>query len=187
MKNRNDLLKKEIKNLTNVQILRYEQAKLESEIQPKRPNIKKIKLKIEQNKSEEEINKIIQLNRYIKKLKERKESKIDYFDEVFRKNKKTVKRKSSSKTKENNDDTKDREEKLKIIKEKYQKGGYDDSNDEIKDINNNNENINNENINNENEILNFQNKENNENNLSQEEKKENLEENKEEIKAENIN
>ena len=182
LKNRNDLLKKKIQNLTNVQILRYEQAKLESEIQPKRPNIKKIKLKIEQNKSEEEINKIIQLNRYKKKLKERKESKIDYFDEVFRKNKKTVKRKSSSKTKENNDDTKDREEKLKIIKEKYQKGGYDDSNDEIKDINNNNENINNEN-----EILNSQNKENNENNLSQEEKKENLEENKEEIKAENIN
>jgi hypothetical protein len=182
LKNRNDLLKKEIQNLTNVQILRYEQAKLESEIQPKRPNIKKIKLKIEQNKSEEEINKIIQLNRYKKKLKERKENRIDYFDEVFRKNKKTVKRKSSSKTKENNDDTKDREEKLKIIKEKYQKGGYDDSNDEIKDINNNNENINNEN-----EILNSQNKENNENNLSQEEKKENLEENKEEIKAENIN
>ena len=45
MKNRNDLLKKEIQNLTNVQLLRYEQAKLESEIQPKRPNIKKIKIK----------------------------------------------------------------------------------------------------------------------------------------------
>ena len=62
LKNRNDLLKKEIQNLTNVQLLRYEQAKLESEIQPKRPNIKKIKIKIEQNKSEEEINKIIELN-----------------------------------------------------------------------------------------------------------------------------
>ena len=184
LKNRNDLLKKEIQNLTNVQLLRYEQAKLESEIQPKRPNIKKIKIKIEQNKSEEEINKIIELNRIKKKLKERKENKIDYFDEVFRKNKKPIKRNSSSKTKENNDDTKDREEKLKIIKEKYQKGGYDDSNDEIKDINNNNEN----------EKLNSQIKENNENNadnninnLSQEEKKENLEENKEEVKAENIN
>ena len=79
--------------------------------------IKKL-LKIEQNKSEEEINKIIELNRIKKKLKERKENKIDYFDEVFRKNKKPIKRKSSSKTKENNDDTKDREEKLKIIKEK---------------------------------------------------------------------
>ena len=184
LKNRNDLLKKEIQNLTNVQLLRYEQAKLESEIQPKRPNIKKIKIKIEQNKSEEEINKIIELNRIKKKLKERKENKIDYFDEVFRKNKKPIKRNSSSKTKENNDDTKDREEKLKIIKEKYQKGGYDDSNDEIKDINNNNEN----------EKLNSQIKENNENNadnninnLSQEEKKENVEENKEEVKAENIN
>ena len=173
LKNRNDILKKEIQNLTNVQILRYEQAKLESEIQPQRPNIKKIKIKIEQNKTEEEINKIIELNRYKKKLKERKENRIDYFDEVFRKNKKNIKRESSSKTKENNDDTKDREEKLKIIKEKYQKGGYDDSNDEIKDINNN-----------ENEKLNSQN---NENNLSKEEKKENLEENKEEIKAENIN
>ena len=188
LKNRNDLLKKEIQNLTNVQLLRYEQAKLESEIQPKRPNIKKIKIKIEQNKSEEEINKIIELNRIKKKLKERKENKIDYFDEVFRKNKKPIKRKSSSKTKENNDDTKDREEKLKIIKEKYQKGGYDDSNDEIKDINNNiNENEKLDSQIKENNVNNENNADNNINNLSQEEKKQNLEENKEEVKAENIN
>ena len=176
LKNRNDLLKKEIQNLKNIQKLRYEQAKLESEIQLKRPNVKRIKIKIESNKSEEEINKLIEINNYKKKLKERKENKIDYFDEVFRKNKKNKDRKSSSKPKENIDEPKDREEKLKMIKEKYKKGGYDDSKDEIKD-----------NINNENENVNVKKEENNENINFSQEKKENLEENKGKIKSENIN
>ena len=174
LKNTNDLLKKEIQNLKNVQMLRYEQAKLESEIQPKRANLKKIKLKIEQNKSEEEINKIIEINNFKKKLKELKDNKIDYFDEVFRKNKKSKNRKSSSKPKENSPN---REEKLKIIKEKYKKGSFDDSKDNIKDNNINT---------NELENLNPENEEKNENNLSQE-KKEDLKENNEEIKAENVN
>ena len=131
LKNANDLLKKEIQNLINVQKLRFEQAKLESEIQPKRPNIKKIKLKSE-NKTEE-INKIIENDYYKNKLKEKRNNKIDYFDEIFKKKNKSAK--AENKTKENNinininNKNKNREEKLKIIKEKYKKGNIDDSND----------------------------------------------------------
>ena len=131
LKNANDLLKKEIQNLINVQKLRFEQAKLESEIQPKRPNIKKIKLKSE-NKTEE-TNKIIENDYYKNKLKEKRNNKIDYFDEIFKKKNKSVK--AENKTKENNinininNKNKNREEKLKIIKEKYKKGNIDDSND----------------------------------------------------------
>ena len=129
LKNANDLLKKEIQNLINVQKLRFEQAKLESEIQPKRPNIKKIKLKSE-NKTEE-TNKIIENDYYKNKLKEKRNNKIDYFDEIFKKKNKSAK--AENKTKENNininNKNKNREEKLKIIKEKYKKGNIDDSND----------------------------------------------------------
>ena len=129
LKNANDLLKKEIQNLINVQKLKLEQAKLESEIQPKRPNIKKIKLKSE-NKTEE-TNKIIENDYYKNKLKEKRNNKIDYFDEIFKKKNKSAK--AENKTKENNininNKNKNREEKLKIIKEKYKKGNIDDSND----------------------------------------------------------
>ena len=131
LKNANDLLKKEIQNLINVQKLRFEQAKLESEIQPKRPNIKKIKLKSE-NKTEE-TNKIIENDYYKNKLKEKRNNKIDYFDEIFKKKNKSAK--AENKAKENNinininNKNKNREEKLKIIKEKYKKGNIDDSND----------------------------------------------------------
>ena len=129
LKNRNNILKKEIQNLSNVKTLRLEQVKLESELLPKRPNIKKLKITSEQNKSEE-INKLIEINYYYKKkLKERKNNKIDYFDEVFKKNKNTKNNKSNSKKKENSNENTNREEKLKIIKEKYKKGDYDDSGD----------------------------------------------------------
>ena len=129
LKNRNNILKKEIQNLSNVKTLRLEQVKLESELLPKRPNIKKLKITSEQNKSEE-INKLIEINYYYKKkLKERKNNKIDYFDEVFKKNKNTKNNKSNSKKKENSNENTNREEKLKIIKEKYKKGDYDDSRD----------------------------------------------------------
>ena len=129
LKNRNNILKKEIQNLSNVKTLRLEQVKLESELLPKRPNIKKLKITSKQNKSEE-INKLIEINYYYKKkLKERKNNKIDYFDEVFKKNKNTKNNKSNSKKKENSNENTNREEKLKIIKEKYKKGDYDDSGD----------------------------------------------------------
>ena len=173
IKDRNDLLKKEIQNLSNVQILRFEQAKLESELQPKRPNIKKIKIKTEQNKSNE-LNKITEINEYYtKKLKEKKSNKIDYFDEVFRKNKKVKNDKSNSKNKVDNIDDKNRDEKLQIIKEKYRKGGYDDSKDFDAENDKSNEKINDDNIENNNNIS--------------EEKKDNIDENKEGINVENIN
>ena len=142
IKNRNNILKKEIQNLLNVQKLKYEQAKLQSELKTNRPNIKKLKIKVEQNKSEE-INKLIEINNYYtKKLKEKKSNKIDYFNEVFRNSTKN-KKKSNSKSKDNisdNDDNQNREQKLKIIKEKYKKENYDDSN--ILETNNNNDNNN---------------------------------------------
>ena len=142
IKNRNNILKKEIQNLLNVQNLKYEQAKLQSELHTNRPNIKKLKIKVEQNKSEE-INKLIEINNYYtKKLKEKKSNKIDYFNEVFRNSTKN-KKKSNSKSKDNisdNDDNQNREQKLKIIKEKYKKENYDDSN--ILETNNNNDNNN---------------------------------------------
>ena len=149
LKNTNDLLKKEIQNLINVQKLRFEQAKLESEIQQKRPNIKKIKLKSEQNKIEE-INKLSDNDYYKNKLKEKKNNKIDYFDEIFKKKNKNAK--SANKIKENINENQSREEKLKIIKEKYKKGNtIDDSNDfdisnKNKDIEKLNEEHNNNNI-----------------------------------------
>ena len=155
IKNRNNLLKKEIQNLLSVQKLRYEQVKLQSELQINRPNIKKLKIKKEQNKSEE-INKLIEINNYYtKKLKERKSNKIDYFNEVFRNTTKIKKNKSTSKSKEknsddNDDDNQNREQKLKIIKEKYKQENFDDSNNLETNNNNNNSNtekeINNENI-----------------------------------------
>jgi hypothetical protein len=137
LKNTNDLLNKEIQNLINVQKLRFEQAKLESEIQQKKPNIKKIKLKSEQNKIEE-INKLSDNDYYKNKLKEKKNNKIDYFDEIFKKKNKNSK--SANKIKENINEIQSREEKLKIIKEKYKKGNIiDDSNDF--DISNKNKDI----------------------------------------------
>ena len=186
LKNRNNLLKKEVQNLSNVQILRFQQAKLESELQPKRPNIKKIKLKEQEPNKSEELNKIIEMNEYyIKKLKERKNNKIDYFDEVFRKNKKNKNNKSNSKSKESNIDENNRDEKLKIIKEKYKKGGYEDSKDfdTSKDKTNENENLN---------ANNGENNENKENTIEDnrdlvQQKKENLDENKENIEIENVN
>ena len=186
LKNRNNLLKKEVQNLSNVQILRFQQAKLESELQPKRPNIKKIKLKEQEPNKSEELNKIIEMNEYyIKKLKERKNNKIDYFDEVFRKNKKNKNNKSNSKSKESNIDENNRDEKLKIIKEKYKKGGYDDSKDfdTSKDKTNENENLN---------ANNGENNENKENTIEDnkdlvQQKKENIDENKENIEIENVN
>ena len=159
IKNRNNILKKEIQNLLNVQNLKYEQAKLQSELHTNRPNIKKLKIKVEQNKSEE-INKLIEINNYYtKKLKEKKSNKIDYFNEVFRNSTKN-KKKSNIKSKDNisdNDDNQNREQKLKIIKEKYKKENYDDTNNDLEtnnnndnnniDKENNNENIKEENIN----------------------------------------
>ena len=129
LKNTNDLLKKEIKNLNNLEKLRFEQAKLESEINIKKPNIKKIKLKLEQNKNEE-MNKLVEINDYYKnKLKEKKSNKIDYFDEIFKNKNKS--NKLPNKKKEINENQ-NREEKLKIIKEKYKKDNFDDSLDTTK-------------------------------------------------------
>ena len=135
LKSRNNLLKKEIQNLSNVQMLRLEQAKLESEIQPKKTNIKKIRIKMAQNMSKEKLNIIIENDNYKKRLKELKKNKIDYFDEVFRKNKKKKINESNGQSKVNIEKGKDRETKLNIIKEKYKNGAYDDSKDEINNKN----------------------------------------------------
>ena len=135
LKSRNNLLKKEIQNLSNVQMLRLEQAKLESEIQPKKTNIKKIRIKMAQNMSKEKLNIIIENDNYKKRLKKLKKNKIDYFDEVFKKNKKKKINESNGQSKVNIEKGKDRETKLNIIKEKYKNGAYDDSKDEINNKN----------------------------------------------------
>ena len=135
LKSRNNILKKEIQNLSNVQMLRLEQAKLESEIQPKKTNIKKIRIKMAQNMSKEKLNIIIENDNYKKRLKELKKNKIDYFDEVFKKNKKKKINESNGQSKVNIEKGKDRETKLNIIKEKYKNGDYDDSKDEINNKN----------------------------------------------------
>ena len=121
LKNMNHLLQKEIQNLSNVQKFRIEQALLQSELHSKKINIKKIKI-IPEQKKEKETDKIIE--EYNTKTNKEKKNKIDYFDEVFRKNKK-VKNKSKEKNIINNDINQNREEKLKLIKEKYKEGGYD--------------------------------------------------------------
>ncbi len=121
LKNMNHLLQKEIQNLSNVQKFRIEQALLQSELHSKKINIKKIKI-IPEQKKEKETDKIIE--EYNSKTNKEKKNKIDYFDEVFRKNKK-VKNKSKEKNIINNDINQNREEKLKLIKEKYKEGGYD--------------------------------------------------------------
>ena len=135
LKSKNNILKKEIQNLSNVQMLRLEQAKLESEIQPKKTNIKKIRIKMAQNMSKEKLNIIIENDNYKKRLKELKKNKIDYFDEVFKKNKKKKINESNGQSKVNIEKGKDRETKLNIIKEKYKNGAYDDSKDEINNKN----------------------------------------------------
>ena len=94
---------------------------LQSELHSKKINIKKIKI-IPEQKKEKETDKIIE--EYNTKTNKEKKNKIDYFDEVFRKNKK-VKNKSKEKNIINNDINQNREEKLKLIKEKYKEGGYD--------------------------------------------------------------
>ena len=121
LKNMNHLLQKEIQNLSNVQKFRIEQALLQSELHSKKINIKKIKI-IPEQKKEKETDKIIE--EYNTKTNKEKKNKIDYFNEVFRKNKK-VKNKSKEKNIINNDINQNREEKLKLIKEKYKEGGYD--------------------------------------------------------------
>ena len=121
LKNMNHLLQKEIQNLSNVQKFRIEQALLQSELHSKKINIKKIKI-IPEQKKEKETDKINE--EYNTKTNKEKKNKIDYFDEVFRKNKK-VKNKSKEKNIINNDINQNREEKLKLIKEKYKEGGYD--------------------------------------------------------------
>ena len=93
LKNMNHLLQKEIQNLSNVQKFRIEQALLQSELHSKKINIKKIKI-IPEQKKEKETDKIIE--EYNSKTNKEKKNKIDYFDEVFRKNKK-IKNKSKEK------------------------------------------------------------------------------------------
>ena len=63
LKNANDLSKKWIRNLNNLEKVRFEQAKLETEIQIKKWNNKKIKLKVEHNKNDE-INKLLEIDYY---------------------------------------------------------------------------------------------------------------------------
>ena len=185
LKSRNNLLKKEIQNLSKVEMLRYEQAKLESEIQPKRPNIKKVKIKVAQNLSQEKLKKIIENENYKKRLKELKKNKIDYFDEVFRKNKKTKNNNSNSKPKVSIEKEEDRETKLNKIKEKYKKRDYEDSKDEINDKKKEVEKLNPQSVENKENKENIIN--NNDINNFSPENKENSDENKEQIQTQNIN
>ena len=185
LKSRNNLLKKEIQNLSKVEMLRYEQAKLESEIQPKRPNIKKVKIKVAQNLSQEKLKKIIENENYKKRLKELKKNKIDYFDEVFRKNKNIKNSNSGSKPKVSIEKEEDRETKLNKIKEKYKKRDYEDSKDEINDKKKEVEKLNPQSVENKENKENIIN--NNDINNFSPENKENSDENKEQIQTQNIN
>ena len=185
LKSRNNILKKEIQNLSNVQMLRLEQAKLESEIQPKKTNIKKIRIKMAQNMSKEKLNIIIENDNYKKRLKELKKNKIDYFDEVFRKNKKIKNSNSNSKPKVSIEKEEDRETKLNKIKEKYKKRDYEDSKDEINDKKKEVEKLNPQSVENKENKENIIN--NNDNNNFSPENKENSDENKEQKQTQNIN
>ena len=136
IKNQNHLIEREINNLCNVLQLTIEQTKLQTEIKQNNNN-KKLKLKKESAKNEE--NKLctssdnIQNNKNFDDIEIPKKRKIKSID-VDNNSSKKKKKKKKKET---------REEKLKMIGEKY-KNGLDEINEDIQ-IDNDNNNSNSEN------------------------------------------
>ena len=108
IKKQNNLIEKEINNLYNVFLLTVEQAKLKNEINQKKFNKKKYKLKTESVKNEE--NKLFKSSDKIIKRKNLEDIIIPKKREIKIIEDKNIKKKTK---KEN------RDEQLKLIKEKY--------------------------------------------------------------------
>ena len=150
IKKKNYLIEREINKLNNIYQLTYEQVKLENEVNKKQTNSKK-KLKSDSVKKEE-----IDTNKQKDKSKE-KENKLIKSIDKNKDNDKSEEEISHKKLKIKSTDKKvrkksgTREEKLRIIKEKYKDGNFE-LNDENSFLYDNEENNNNNN--NSNQIIN---------------------------------
>ena len=160
IKKQNYLIEREINKLNNIYQLTYEQVKLENEVNKKQINSKK-KLKSDSIKKEEidtnkEKDKSIEKekeNKLIKSLDKNKDNNTAE-EEIFPKKLKikNTEKKSSKKRKKSGT----REEKLRIIKEKYKDGNFElnDENSLLYDTEENNNNNDNKIINDELNIIN---------------------------------
>ena len=162
IKKQNYLIEREINKLNNIYQLTYEQVKLENEVNKKQINSKK-KLKSDSIKKEE-----IDTNKEKDKSKEKEKEKENILIKSLDKNKdnntaeeeifpkklkiKNTEKKSSKKRKKSGT----REEKLRIIKEKYKNGNFElnDENSLLYDTEENNNNNDNKIINDELNIIN---------------------------------
>lgn len=162
IKKQNYLIEREINKLNNIYQLTYEQVKLENEVNKKQINSKK-KLKSDSIKKEE-----IDTNKEKDKSKEKEKEKENKLIKSLDKNKdnntaeeeifpkklkiKNTEKKSSKKRKKSGT----REEKLRIIKEKYKDGNFElnDENSLLYDTEENNNNNDNKIINDELNIIN---------------------------------
>ena len=162
IKKQNYLIEREINKLNNIYQLTYEQVKLENEVNKKQINSKK-KLKSDSIKKEE-----IDTNKEKDKSKEKEKEKENILVKSLDKNKdnntaeeeifpkklkiKNTEKKSSKKRKKSGT----REEKLRIIKEKYKDGNFElnDENSLLYDTEENNNNNDNKIINDELNIIN---------------------------------
>ena len=162
IKKQNYLIEREINKLNNIYQLTYEQVKLENEVNKKQINSKK-KLKSDSIKKEE-----IDTNKEKDKSKEKEKEKENILIKSLDKNKdnntaeeeifpkklkiKNTEKKSSKKRKKSGT----REEKLRIIKEKYKDGNFElnDENSLLYDTEENNNNNDNKIINDELNIIN---------------------------------
>ena len=164
IKKQNYLIEREINKLNNIYQLTYEQVKLENEVNKKQINSKK-KLKSDSIKKEEiDTNKEKDKSKEKEKEKEKENKLIKSLDknkdnntaeeEIFPKKLKikNTEKKSSKKRKKSGT----REEKLRIIKEKYKDGNFElnDENSLLYDTEENNNNNDNKIINDELNIIN---------------------------------
>ena len=160
IKKQNYLIEREINKLNNIYQLTYEQVKLENEVNKKQINSKK-KLKsdsikkeeIDTNKEKDKSKEKENENKLIKSLDKNKDNNTAE-EEIFPKKLKikNTEKKSSKKRKKSGT----REEKLRIIKEKYKDGNFElnDENSLLYDTEENNNNNDNKIINDELNIIN---------------------------------
>ena len=160
IKKQNYLIEREINKLNNIYQLTYEQVKLENEVNKKQINSKK-KLKsdsikkeeIDTNKEKDKSKEKEKENKLIKSLDKNKDNNTAE-EEIFPKKLKikNTEKKSSKKRKKSGT----REEKLRIIKEKYKDGNFElnDENSLLYDTEENNNNNDNKIINDELNIIN---------------------------------
>ena len=169
IKKQNILIEKEINNLVNVFQLTVEQVKLKNEIHHSN-NKKKLKLKIESVKNEE--------NKLVKSID--KISKNQNLEEIIIPKKKQIKSIENNNSNKKKNKIETREEQLKLIREKYKDGNIEineDNDNQIKekenDYNNekNNEELN-ENQDNKNDIINYEKINKNNEEINNEEEKE---------------